>query len=96
MIFHRNTKWLVTNSLKFPHLLLRCCGASTSAGLRPRRTLLYVPGNEEKKVKKAAGLQADAVVMDCEDGVALNKKDETRFELELWAFYFLVRCNDRS
>ena len=76
MIFHRNTKWLLSNGTKV-HQLVHCC-ASTSAGLRPRRTLLYVPGNEEKKVKKAAGLDADVVVFDCEDGVALNKKEETR------------------
>jgi len=47
-------------------------------GLRPRRSLLYTPGNEERKVTKAAGLQADVVVLDCEDGVALTMKSEAR------------------
>lgn len=61
-----------------------CRSASNSSGLRPRRTLLYVPGNEEKKVKKAASLPADVVVLDCEDGVALNKKEETRSSIQKW------------
>ena len=41
---------------------------------RPRRSLLYVPGNETKKVVKAAGLKADVVVLDSEDGVAQSAK----------------------
>lgn len=40
----------------------------------PRRSFLYIPGNEERKVSKATGLNADCVVLDCEDGVAVNKK----------------------
>ena len=62
---------------------LRClCGlnllpsrnASTADVLRPRRSLLYIPGNDERKIKKAASLNADIVVLDCEDGVAVNRK----------------------
>ncbi|GAB6032547.1 hypothetical protein CHUAL_011440 [Chamberlinius hualienensis] len=45
---------------------------------RPRRSLLYVPGSSEKKLKKIPQVQADCAVMDCEDGVALNKKSEAR------------------
>ena len=48
--------------------------SSSFTGLRPRRSLLYVPGNETKKVSKAAGLSADVVVLDCEDGVAQSMK----------------------
>ena len=48
--------------------------ASTDASLRPRRSLLYIPGNDERKIKKASSLNADIVVLDCEDGVALNRK----------------------
>lgn len=43
-------------------------------GYSPRRSFLYIPGNEERKVSKATGLNADCVVLDCEDGVAANKK----------------------
>lgn len=46
--------------------------------LRARRALMYVPGNEERKVIKAAGLGLDGVILDLEDGVAFNRKDEAR------------------
>lgn len=39
-----------------------------------RRALLYVPGNDLKKLKKAFNLKVDCIAMDCEDGVAINKK----------------------
>ncbi len=39
-----------------------------------RRAMMYVPGNDEKKLNKIPTLNADCVVMDCEDGVALNRK----------------------
>ena len=39
-----------------------------------RRAALYIPGNDERKLKKIEGLDVDCVVMDCEDGVALNRK----------------------
>ena len=46
--------------------------------MRTRRTLLYVPGSDWHKVQKAAGLGADSVCIDLEDGVALNAKTEAR------------------
>eukprot|EP00934_Nitzschia_sp_Nitz4_P001443 Nitzschia sp. Nitz4//scaffold27_size158506//97333//98340//NITZ4_002608-RA/size158506-processed-gene-0.22-mRNA-1//1//CDS//3329545512//1443//frame0 len=46
--------------------------------VRPRRSLLSVPGSEERKIQKAAGLSADSIVLDLEDGVALDKKDVAR------------------
>jgi citrate lyase beta subunit len=46
--------------------------------LRARRALLYVPGNETRKIEKAATLGADAVCLDLEDGVAPNRKAEAR------------------
>jgi hypothetical protein len=48
--------------------------ASTDGSFHPRRSLLYIPGNDERKIKKASSLNADIVVLDCEDGVALNRK----------------------
>lgn len=45
---------------------------------RARRALMYVPGNDERKITKAAGLAVDGVILDLEDGVALNRKDEAR------------------
>ncbi len=46
--------------------------------MRARRALLYVPGSDERKIQKAATLNADSVCLDLEDGVALNRKAEAR------------------
>jgi citrate lyase beta subunit len=45
---------------------------------RIRRSLLFVPGDDMKKITKAAASGADSVIMDLEDGVALNRKEEAR------------------
>ncbi|XP_040847474.1 citramalyl-CoA lyase, mitochondrial [Ochotona curzoniae] len=47
----------------------------------PRRAVLYVPGNDEKKIKKIPSLKVDCAVLDCEDGVAANKKNEARLRI---------------
>jgi citrate lyase beta subunit len=46
--------------------------------LRSRRALLYVPGDDLHKIEKAAGLGADCVCLDIEDGVAANRKADAR------------------
>lgn len=46
--------------------------------MRRRRSLLFMPGDDRRKIEKGAGLDADSVVMDLEDGVALNRKDVAR------------------
>ncbi|XP_076819786.1 citramalyl-CoA lyase, mitochondrial-like [Clavelina lepadiformis] len=46
-----------------------------------RRALLYVPGHDVRKVTKIPSLQVDCTVLDCEDGVALDKKDEARSKI---------------
>ncbi|MDQ7029270.1 MAG: CoA ester lyase [Ardenticatenia bacterium] len=46
--------------------------------VRARRTLLFMPGDERRKIEKGARLGPDAVIMDLEDGVALNRKDVAR------------------
>jgi len=44
-----------------------------------RRSLLYMPGTDWRKIEKAATeLNADSVCLDLEDGVALNAKAEAR------------------
>lgn len=45
---------------------------------RARRAILYVPGNEARKIEKAITLGADSVCLDLEDGVAPNRKDKAR------------------
>ncbi|XP_032833626.1 citramalyl-CoA lyase, mitochondrial [Petromyzon marinus] len=44
----------------------------------PRRAVLYVPGDDERKLRKLPTLGADCAVMDCEDGVAQNRKEVAR------------------
>ena len=46
--------------------------------MRSRRALLYVPGSDLHKIEKAAALDVDGVILDLEDGVAANRKDEAR------------------
>lgn len=46
--------------------------------LRPRRSVLYMPGANERALEKAKGLAADALILDLEDAVAPDAKDEAR------------------
>lgn len=46
--------------------------------MRARRALLYMPGDELRKITKATTLGVDCICMDMEDGVALNRKSEAR------------------
>ncbi|XP_065054200.1 citramalyl-CoA lyase, mitochondrial-like [Rhopilema esculentum] len=48
------------------------------ATFRPRRSLLFVPADDRKKINKASNLQADCIVLECEDGVAMSQKDVAR------------------
>jgi hypothetical protein len=51
----------------------------TTLGVRHlRRTFLYVPGSEERKLVKAQTLGADAVILDLEDSVAPERKADAR------------------
>lgn len=45
---------------------------------RPLRSLLFVPGDSEKKIAKIADSGADAVILDLEDAVAADVKDAAR------------------
>lgn len=45
---------------------------------RLRRSLLFVPGGEPRKVERARGSGADTLLLDLEDAVALDRKDEAR------------------
>ncbi|HEX9117099.1 MAG TPA: CoA ester lyase [Anaerolineae bacterium] len=46
--------------------------------MRARRALLYMPGDDLRKVRKATTLDVDCVCLDLEDGVAANRKIEAR------------------
>src|SRR5512144_1245373 len=46
--------------------------------MHSRRALLYMPGDDRRKIEKAATLGVDCVCMDMEDGVAISRKTEAR------------------
>jgi len=45
---------------------------------RPRRSVLYMPGSNPRALEKARGLAADGLILDLEDAVAPDAKDEAR------------------
>lgn len=45
---------------------------------RSRRSLLFMPGDDRRKIEKGIATRPDCVIMDMEDGVALNRKVEAR------------------
>ncbi|GGN61761.1 CoA ester lyase [Novosphingobium indicum] len=46
--------------------------------IAPLRSLLFIPGDSERKIAKEAGCGADAVILDLEDAVAPDRKDLAR------------------
>lgn len=43
-----------------------------------KRSWMFVPGHRQRMIDKALGLNADAIMLDIEDGVAPNEKDTAR------------------
>ncbi|MDR7482515.1 MAG: CoA ester lyase [Armatimonadota bacterium] len=52
--------------------------ASGAAVARPRRSLLFVPADQPLKLRKAATVPCDGVILDLEDGVAPGRKADAR------------------
>ncbi|MGV8997781.1 MAG: HpcH/HpaI aldolase/citrate lyase family protein [Parvibaculaceae bacterium] len=48
---------------------------------RPRRSVLYMPGSNARAMEKARDLPADAVILDLEDAVAPDAKEEARAQV---------------
>lgn len=46
--------------------------------IRPRRSALYMPGSNARAMEKAKNLAADVVILDLEDAVAPDAKEEAR------------------
>ena len=46
--------------------------------IRPRRSVLAMPGSNARAIEKAASLPADVILLDLEDGVAPERKAEAR------------------
>lgn len=63
------------------------------APFRPMRSLLFIPGDSEKKLAKAEGCGADIVIIDLEDAVAPARKAAAR---ELTAAFLAERSGGGS
>jgi citrate lyase subunit beta/citryl-CoA lyase len=50
----------------------------SNASLRPRRSVLYMPGANERALEKAKTIPADALILDLEDAVAPDAKADAR------------------
>ncbi|MGE3231326.1 MAG: aldolase/citrate lyase family protein, partial [Hyphomicrobium sp.] len=48
------------------------------APIRPRRSVLYMPGANDRALEKARSLPADALILDLEDSVAPDAKADAR------------------
>ena len=46
--------------------------------IRPRRSALYMPGSNARAMEKARSLAADCIIIDLEDAVAPDQKDQAR------------------
>jgi citrate lyase subunit beta/citryl-CoA lyase len=51
------------------------------AAVRPRRSVLFMPGSNARALEKARTLPADVLVLDLEDAVAPDKKVEARAQV---------------
>ncbi|MFA5523261.1 MAG: aldolase/citrate lyase family protein [Tissierellales bacterium] len=70
---------------------------------RPRRTMLFIPGNNPSMLQNAGILGADSVILDLEDAVSITEKDSARIlvknAIEALDFYgteIVVRINPLS
>jgi citrate lyase beta subunit len=68
--------------------------------MHSRRSLLYVPGDDRRKIEKTLTFGADCICLDLEDGVAQNRKEAARAsvaaalrELDFGASEKLARIN---
>jgi citrate lyase subunit beta/citryl-CoA lyase len=48
------------------------------ASVRPRRSVLYVPADNARALEKARGLEVDVLILDLEDAVAPEEKEQAR------------------
>ena len=46
--------------------------------MHSRRALLYMPGDDRRKIEKSISLSVDSICMDMEDGVAITRKIDAR------------------
>lgn len=72
-------------------------------GNRPRRSLLYIPGNNPGMIQNCAIYGADGVLLDLEDSISLSEKDSARklvkhalLSLDFGSVERVVRINGRD
>lgn len=53
----------------------------TETTARPRRSVLYMPGSNARAMEKARDIPADALILDLEDAVAPDAKEEARAQI---------------
>jgi len=64
--------------------MLRCLSRARALNggmtqqIRPRRSMLYIPGDKARALEKARTLPVDGIIMDLEDAVAPESKDAAR------------------
>ncbi len=49
--------------------------------MKLRRSQLFVPGHDERKIRKSIGLDADSIILDLEDAVPVGEKSKARLFL---------------
>lgn len=54
---------------------------SSADAVRPRRSVLYMPGSNARAMEKARSLPADALILDLEDAVAPDAKEMARLQV---------------
>src|SRR5215468_5402381 len=52
--------------------------AQATEGVSPMRSLLFIPGDDGKKLAKGVGCGADALILDLEDSVSVARKAAAR------------------
>jgi citrate lyase subunit beta/citryl-CoA lyase len=54
---------------------------TTQTAIRPRRSVLYMPGSNARALEKAKTLDVDALILDLEDAVAPDAKETARAQV---------------
>src|SRR5215208_2833605 len=83
--------WLLHNHMpktgtRLPGIDLKCyrVGPTTPRNeqmIRPRRSLLFMPGSNARALEKARNLPADGIILDLEDAVAPDAKAVARDQI---------------
>uniref|UniRef100_A0A1B6LZG3 Citramalyl-CoA lyase, mitochondrial n=1 Tax=Graphocephala atropunctata TaxID=36148 RepID=A0A1B6LZG3_9HEMI len=82
MVIHKFPACLLPTTLGFCFKLAHTAASKSQIQMvaddTPRRALMYCPGDDLKKVNKGINSKADCIALDCEDGVAINRKKVAR------------------